>query len=99
MLLVVPMVERELLPAVGRIVERVDVERDAGRESFGRLPTREAFDARVDGKVDEPLQRGGVDGVLEPRERGLAGEVAVVERSAGDELEDIPGAGSLRRSS
>ena len=68
--------------AVTRIVRGVQLESD----SAGRCIER--TDEVVEKEVVKPPQRRDVNGVLEPREGGLAGQVIVVGRSAADPLED-----------
>jgi hypothetical protein len=54
------------------IVEGVDIQREMARRLVERL------DEQVDQHVAQPLQVGDRDGVLEPREGRLAGEVGFV---------------------
>ena len=65
-----------------RVVEGIEVE----REVVGRRVER--LDEQIDQHVAQPPEVGDRDGVLEPRQRGLAGEVGIVGESVGDELED-----------
>ena len=67
---------------MGGVVEGVDVKREVARRGVERL------DEQIDQEVAEPPEIGDRDGVLEPRERGLTGEVKVIGEPAGDELED-----------
>jgi hypothetical protein len=70
-----------LLP-VRRVVERVDVE--------GEVPGRllEGSNEQIDEDVAQPPQAGDRDGVPEPREGRLTGEVRAVGGPIGDELEE-----------
>ncbi len=72
----------QLLLAMGGIVEGVDVQREMARRLVKRL------DEQVDQHVAEPPQVGDRDGVLEPREGWLAGEVGVIGQAVGNELEN-----------
>ncbi|ODU00265.1 MAG: hypothetical protein ABS79_03655 [Planctomycetes bacterium SCN 63-9] len=76
------MEERQLLLAVRRVVEGVEVEREVPRRLVGR------GEELIDQGITRSPEIGDRDGVLEPRERGLAGEVGFVGSPAGDELED-----------
>jgi hypothetical protein len=85
-LLVVTVKECELLIAVGRVIDGVEVEgeRDGW---FG-----EGRDELIDEDVAEPPERRDVDEVLEAGECGLTGEVLVVGRAVGEEFEGGVGA-------
>ena len=67
---------------MGRVVEGIDVQ----REVRGRLVER--GDELVEQHVLQAKETAGADGVLEPRERGLAGQIPTGDRPAADELED-----------
>jgi hypothetical protein len=81
-LLVIAVEHDQLLLAVRRVVEGVDVEREVPRRRV------EGLEEQVDQDVAEPPEVGDRDGVLEPREGRLAGEVGPVGEPVGDELED-----------
>src|SRR5262249_59295317 len=74
--------EGQLLAAVGRVIDGVQVERQAARRPGER------GDELVDEEVAQALERGDADGVLEAGQRRLAGQVVPVRGAAGDELED-----------
>jgi hypothetical protein len=65
------------------IVEGVQVQGERGLRSIkGR-------DELIDQHVPQPPEIGNRDGVLEPGERGLAGQVLrIVRKTVGDQLED-----------
>ena len=70
-LVVPPMKERELLRPVGRIIRAVEIEDEIGRMlvrpvGVGTEP--------IDARASQPLNRGPVDRVLQPRERRLRPE-------------------------
>ena len=81
-LLVVAVEHDQLLLPVRRVVEGVEVEGEVRRRRV------EGLEEQIDQHVAQPPQVGDRDGVLEPREGGLAGEVGVVGESVGEELED-----------
>jgi hypothetical protein len=85
-LLIMAVEEGRLLMTVGRVVERVDVQFQPGRR-YG-----EHGEERLDEHVPQPVERGDVDGVLEPRMCGLALQVVVGGPPSGDELEHRIGA-------
>ncbi len=55
-------------------------------DALGRLVER--GDELVEQHVAQAEERAGVDGILEPRERGLAGQIVVVDRAVAEQLED-----------
>ena len=85
-LLVEAVEQGQLLRPVGRVVHGVEVE----GQRQGRL--RERGDELVDEHVAQAEQGGDVDLVLEAGQGRLTGQVGVVGRAVGDELEDGIGA-------
>jgi hypothetical protein len=86
---VVAVEERELLLAVGRIVRRIEVDRDQADGVAEPLPV-ERQDRIGDGQA-EAIQVGTPDGVLEPRQRrlraqGRAGEGIAVQQQLVDRI-------------
>jgi hypothetical protein len=72
--------EGELLLAVGRILGGIEVDRDAASASPPALAL--SLDHNVRDGFGHAKEALGVDGVLEPRERGLGGERIAVQRIA-----------------
>ena len=81
-MLIVSVKHAQLLLSMRGVVEGVDVE----REVSGRRV--EGLDEQIHQHVTQPPEVWDRDGVLEPRERRLTGEVGIVGKSVGDELED-----------
>jgi len=85
-LLEVAVKQHQLLLAVGRVIDSVQVQGQLGR---GR---GKGSDKLVDQDIAQPLQGGNVDGVLEAGQGGLAGQVGVRGGAIGEEFEDGIGA-------
>jgi HKD family nuclease/diadenosine tetraphosphate (Ap4A) HIT family hydrolase len=85
-LVVVAVPERQLLVAVGRVIDRVQVERQVRGRGV------EGGDELVKEHVAQPLEGFDADGVLEAGQRRLAGPVVIPGRAVGQELEDRIGA-------
>jgi hypothetical protein len=81
-LLIEAMKQSELLRTVRRVVDCVQIEGERQR----RLGER--GDELIDERFTKLLQRGDVDLVLEAGQRRLAGQVGIVGRAIGNELED-----------
>jgi hypothetical protein len=85
-LVVVVVPEGQLLLAVRRVIDGVQFE----RQVVGRA--LEGGEELVEEDVTQALEGPDGDGVLEAEQRGLAGQVAILRRAVGDELEDGVGA-------
>jgi hypothetical protein len=85
-LVVIAVPEGQLLLAVGRVVHGVQVERQVARRCV------EGGDELIDEHVAQALEGLDADRVLEARQGGLAGQVVILGRAVGDELEDGVGA-------
>jgi hypothetical protein len=78
--------EGQLLPAVGRVIDGIQVEGQVTRRAL------EGGDELVEEDVTQPLEGGDGDGLLEAGQGGLAGQFGLVGGAAGEELEDGVGA-------
>ncbi len=85
-LVVVAVPEGQLLLAVGRVIDGVEVERQVARRRI------EGGDELVEEDVAQPLEGRDGDGVLEAGQRWLARQLRVVRGAVGEELEDGVGA-------
>jgi hypothetical protein len=85
-LVVIAVPERQLLVAVGRVIDRIEVERQVTRRGV------EGGDELVNEDIAQPLEGLDADGVFEAGERRLAGQVVPVRGAVGDDLEDGAGA-------
>jgi hypothetical protein len=74
--------EGQLLLAVGRVIDRIQVERQVARRLV------EGGDELVKEDVTQPLERLDRDGVLEAGQCRLAGQGVAIGGASGDELED-----------
>jgi len=81
-LFVVAVEQRELLIAVGRIVEHIRIEGHLSRRLVKRL------DEPREKPLLQPQQRPGGNGVLEPRQRRLARQLVRVGQTVGQQFED-----------
>ena len=81
-LLVITVEERQLLLAVSRVVEGVDVE--------GQMPWRfgEGSEELIDENVPQIIERADADLIFEAGQRGLTGQGRLVGRAVGEHLED-----------
>ena len=55
----------------------------------------ERLDELIDQNVSQPPQVGDRDGVLEPRQSGLTGQIGIIGQAVGDHLEDGIGSQSI----
>ena len=83
---VVAVPEGQLLLAVGRVIDRVEVERQMARRRV------EGGDELVEEDVARPLEGLDGDGVLEAGQGGLAGQVVLLRGAVSDQFEDGVGA-------
>jgi hypothetical protein len=81
-LVVVAVPEGQLLVAVSRVIDGVQVEGQVTRRGV------EGREELVNEDVAQLLEGRDGDGVLEAGERRLAGQVAIVRRAVGNEFED-----------
>src|SRR5579864_5912049 len=73
--------QNQLLLAVGRIIDGVQIEGEPSRRHDER------GNELIDALVTQPFQRGNRDAVFEPRQGRLAGKVEVVGVPIRDQLE------------
>jgi hypothetical protein len=71
---------------VGRVIHRIQIEREVTRRRV------EGGNELVEEDVAQSLERFDGDGVLEAGQGRLAGQVMILGRAVGDELEDGVGA-------
>ena len=81
-LFVIAVKKRQLLLAVGRVVEGIDVQR---QDLGGSAKEAMNWSTNMSCKSEEALR---LDGVLESREGGLAGQIVAIDRAAADQFED-----------
>jgi hypothetical protein len=81
-LVVVPMIGNALLVTVGRIIGPIQIEDDALRDPLS-LPFPQVELHQCDGQVVARLE---VDGILQPGEGRLAGQIGLIWEAATDQL-------------
>ena len=84
-LIVVGVKEGQLLVPVRGVIGGIDVEREPFGQAAGVLGAQ-SFDAGLGQEVQQAIERGDLDGILEAGERGLAGQRIVLGQTFGNEL-------------
>ena len=80
--MVVAVEECQLLRAVSGVIEHIDVQGHFTRRLVERV------DKPLDEPIFQPQQGRRSNGVLEPRQGGLAGEIVILRQAIGQQLKD-----------